>query len=132
MPVPHISDNFADVLDPRFEAIIDEELQQLPDFIPMLFQMPPTNGRDTMRWSDVGTLPNWTEFNGAVTYQSQAQGFDTTGLVRSMRLGSSTSRSALTLSSTTTRKRWRSAATATLPTARRARPPDSTIWRRRR
>lgn len=77
MPVPLTTDNFADVLDPRFESIIDEELQQLPDLIPMLYTQPPSNGRDTMRWSDVGTMPDWNEFNGAVVYQSRAQGFDT-------------------------------------------------------
>ena len=77
MPVPHVSDNFTDTLDPRFERILDEELEQLPDFIPMLFTMPPTNGRENIRWSDIGTLPNWTEFAGTVAYQSQSQGFDT-------------------------------------------------------
>ncbi len=77
MPVPHVSDNFQDVLDPRFERILDQELEQLPDFIPVLYTMPPTNGRDTMRWSDVGTLPDWSQFDGAVSYKSQSQGYDT-------------------------------------------------------
>jgi phage major head subunit gpT-like protein len=77
MPVPHVSDNFQDILDPRFERILDEELAQLPDMIPQVYSMPPTNGRDNIRWSDVGTLPDWQEFNGQVQYKSQAQGYDT-------------------------------------------------------
>ena len=77
MPVPHISTNFADLLDPRFERIFDEEFAQLPSKLNDLFTMVGTNGRNDMRWSDVGTLPDFNQFTGTVTFQSQAQGFDT-------------------------------------------------------
>jgi hypothetical protein len=78
MPVPHISTNFADVLDPRFEHIFWEEYYELPDMIPTFYAMPPTNGRNDMRWSQVGTIANFTEHSGSVTYQSMNQGYDTT------------------------------------------------------
>lgn len=78
MPVPHISGAFGDLLDPRFQKIFNDQLDQLPDMIPTLYDMVGTNGRNEMKWSDIGTLPDWTEFTGTVGYQSQAQGFDMT------------------------------------------------------
>ena len=78
MAVPHISGNFADNLDPRFQRIFKDKYTEVPDMIPTLYGMPPHNSRNNMTWSDVGTLPNWSAFNGSVTYTSQAQGFDTT------------------------------------------------------
>jgi hypothetical protein len=77
MATPHISANFADVLDPRFQEIFWEEYYELPDMIPRLYSMPPNNGRDTMRWSQVGTVADFTEFTGTVDYGSYNQGYDT-------------------------------------------------------
>ena len=82
MPVPHISTNFGDLLDPRFQRIFNNQFNQLPDMLPMLFSFPPTNGRNNMTWSEVGAMPDWTEFNGTVEYSSQSQGFDTTSTPR--------------------------------------------------
>ena len=78
MPVPHISENFGDLLDPRFQRIFSEERDQLPDMLPGLFSFTPQNGRNNMMWSDVGTLPDFVEFTGTVDYTSQSQGFDVT------------------------------------------------------
>ena len=80
MPVPHISENFADLLDLRFHRIFDEELEQLPDLIPQMFNMEPQNGQDRMRFSDVGTLGDFTAFDGSVEYQDQVQGFDSAAI----------------------------------------------------
>ena len=77
MPSPHVSTNFGDLLDPRFEKIFFDQYNQLPTMLPELYTMVGTNNRNDMRWSQVGTLPNWPEFSGSVTYQDSAQGFDT-------------------------------------------------------
>lgn len=78
MPVPHISANFGDLLDPRFQKIYSEAYDQLPDMLHNLFTFVTTNGRNTMTWSSVGTLPDLSEFTGSVGYNSQAQGYDST------------------------------------------------------
>lgn len=78
MPVPHRSINFADLLDPRFQKIFFEAYDELPDMLPALFTFDQTNGRDSMKWSEVGTLGNWAQFEGTVIYDSQSQGFDVT------------------------------------------------------
>lgn len=78
MPVPHTSDNFGDLLDIRFQKIFDDQYPQLNDMIPELFDMPPTNGRNDVRYSEVSGYGDIPEFSGSVTYQSAAQGYDTT------------------------------------------------------
>jgi hypothetical protein len=45
--------------------------------IPMMYSMPPTNGRDTVRWSQTGTVPDFSQFTGTVDYGSFNQGYDT-------------------------------------------------------
>ncbi len=79
MPVPHISSSFADLLDIRFQKIYHDEYQALPDMIGKLCTMVSTNGRNNMTWSNVGTLPDFTEFTGTVGYSSQSLGYNTTG-----------------------------------------------------
>jgi len=78
MPTPHISTNFGDLLDPRFQKIFFETYPQLDSMLGEFFTFVPTNNREDMRWSQVGTLPDWTQFTGTVDYQTSAQGFDTT------------------------------------------------------
>lgn len=78
MPVPHQSTSFADLLDPRFQRIFDEEYQQLESMLSMLYTMVPHNGRNNMMWSSVGTLPDFTPFRGLIDYGSQNQGYDVT------------------------------------------------------
>jgi hypothetical protein len=76
MATPHVSANFQDVLDIRFHEIFDEEYDQLPDMIPSLYT-PASNGRNDIRWSQVGTVSNFTPFTGTVDYGSFNQGYDT-------------------------------------------------------
>jgi hypothetical protein len=79
MATPHISTNFGDLLDPTFSRIFDEEYDQLPDMVPGMYTIVPTGPRgDSTKFSQVGTLPDLTEFTGTIGYQSQNQGFDTT------------------------------------------------------
>ncbi|KKK52074.1 hypothetical protein LCGC14_3108600, partial [marine sediment metagenome] len=78
MPSPHVSTNFGDLLDPRFEKIFFDQLKQLQSMLPELYTFVGTNNRNDMRWSEVGTLPNWPEFTGTVNYKDSAQDFDTT------------------------------------------------------
>lgn len=78
MPVPHTSENFGDLLDPRFQKIFNETYDALPDMIGTLYNFAPNNGRNTMTWSQVGTLADFGEFTGSVAYNSQSQGYDTT------------------------------------------------------
>jgi len=77
MPVPHVSTAFGDLLDPRFQKIFHDNLPQLNDMLPELFTMVGSNGRDTIRWSNVGAYSDWEEFTGSVDYQSASQGYDT-------------------------------------------------------
>jgi len=77
MASPHISTNFQDVLDPRFEEIFWERYKSLPDLTPRLYNMEGTNGRNNMTWSQVGTVDDFTEFTGSVSYGSMNQGYDT-------------------------------------------------------
>lgn len=78
MPVPARSEAFGDLLDPRFQKIFHEELEQLNDMLPMLFTFPSTNRREDMRWSGVGAFGDWSEFTGSVDYDDLSQAFDTT------------------------------------------------------
>jgi phage major head subunit gpT-like protein len=78
MPVPHASGNFGDLLDPRFQKIVDDEYKQIPDMLGQVYTMVGTNGRNNMTWSEVGTLTDWDEFTGTVAYAAQAQGYDVT------------------------------------------------------
>lgn len=78
MAAPHISSNFGDLLDPRFQRIFNEQYTQLPDMLPMLYNFEPDNGRNNMTWSSVGTIPDFAEFTGTVGYNSQNQGYDVT------------------------------------------------------
>lgn len=78
MPVPSVSTNFGDLLDPRFQEIAHDRWNQLPDMLPELFDFPPDNGREDMRWSEVGAFPDIDEFTGSVNYLAQNQGFDVT------------------------------------------------------
>lgn len=77
MANPHVSESFGDLLDPRFQRIFYETYDGLPSMLSELFTMVPTNGRNDMRWSQVGTLPNWNQFSGSVNYADSAQGYDT-------------------------------------------------------
>lgn len=74
----HISGNFADILDPRFQRIVSEEREQIKDMLPSLFTFETQNGRDNMTFSSVGTLEDWTEFTGSVDYGTRSQGYNVT------------------------------------------------------
>jgi len=74
---PMTSGQFGDLLDPRFQKIFHDNLKEPNDMIPMLYADAGTNGRDNMRWSSVGQLPDWEEFTGSVPYGSMSQGYDT-------------------------------------------------------
>ena len=77
MPNPHIATAFGDLLDPRFQKIFYEAYNQEPSMLSEVYPMIGTNGREDMRWTQVGTLPDWGEFVGTVPYVDSAQGFDT-------------------------------------------------------
>ena len=77
MAVPHQSVNFGDVLDSEFQEIFDREYNQLASKRGDLYGIVPTNGRETIKWSGVGTLPDFEPFDGSIRYQSQHQGYDT-------------------------------------------------------
>jgi hypothetical protein len=79
MPVnPATSESFGDLLDPRFQMIFHGEYDELPDMVSRLYTIPPTNGREDMRWSEVGDFGDFSEFDGSVDYDSLSQGYDTT------------------------------------------------------
>ena len=79
MAVPSISTNFADLLDPRFQKIFNDEYRQLPDRVGEFFDIvrnAPTTA--DLRYSQVGTLGDIPEFTGTVTYLDNFQGYDVT------------------------------------------------------
>jgi phage major head subunit gpT-like protein len=78
MPVPHTSANFTDILDPRFEAIWNDEYNQHEDMIGEFYATVPSNGRNNMTFSSISTLDDFSEFAGTVQYQDQTQGYDST------------------------------------------------------
>lgn len=78
MPTPAISENFGDLLDPRFQKIFHDRYKQLPDMVPMLYDFPTDNGRADMRWSEVGDFQDPEEFTGSVDYDTIYQGYDVT------------------------------------------------------
>ena len=76
--VPAVSGGFGDLLDVRFQKIWNDVRGVQPDMLPMIFNFMPTNGRNDIRVSDVGAFGDFEPFVGEVTYQSNAQGYDTT------------------------------------------------------
>ena len=78
MATPHVSTNFGDLLDPRFTKIFHEEKPAIPSMIGTIYTTVPSNGRNNMTWSEVGTLPDIEEFTGTVAYSSAFQGYDVT------------------------------------------------------
>jgi len=72
----HVSTNFGDLLDPRFQKIFREEVAEADSMLGTVYEMVPSNGRDTYRLSSVGALPDWSAFSGTVTYVDGTQGYD--------------------------------------------------------
>lgn len=77
MTVPAASVAFGDLLDPRFQEIWDAEYPKHDDMIPKLFRNVPSNGRADMTFSSIGTMTDFEEFTGTVTYNGNHQGYDT-------------------------------------------------------
>jgi len=79
MTVPHVSENFGDLVDPRFQDVWNDRLAQLQDKIPELFNFESaTKTTEDMRFTQVGTLDDWNAFSGTVDYDSVSQGYDVT------------------------------------------------------
>jgi hypothetical protein len=78
MTTPMTAESFGDLLDPRFQRIFTDTLKPLPDMLSEVYTMVPTNGRNNMTWSEIGTLTDWDQFNGTVAYSSLSQGYDVT------------------------------------------------------
>jgi len=76
--VPLVSENFGDLLDPRFQKIFNERFTDLPDMLPKVYNMMGSNGRDELKQSETGAFADFEEFTGNVNYDSFSQGFDTT------------------------------------------------------
>lgn len=75
MPVPHVSASFGDLVDRRVTKIFYETYDQLPDYIPKLFNVQSSSDQyETV--SGVGGFQDFSPFTGTVTYQSQNQGYD--------------------------------------------------------
>ena len=77
MAVPHDIGAFGDLLDKRVTKLFHDELKQLPDRVGEFYAM--DNSKDSFeRWSGVGEIADFSEFNGSVIYNSQSQGYDVT------------------------------------------------------
>lgn len=68
---------FGDLLDKRVTKMFYDELTQLPDRVSEFYGM--TSSADSYeKWSGIGELGDFQEWNGTVPYQGQAQGYDVT------------------------------------------------------
>src|SRR3990167_7338371 len=77
MPSPMNAGGFGDLLDKRVTKLFNDTRKQLKDRIPEFYGME-TSSDSFERWSEVGALPDFSEFGGTVTYRSQSQGYDVT------------------------------------------------------
>ncbi len=75
---PMQSGSFGDLLDPRFQKIFSDEQKQLKSMISEVYTVIPTNGRNNMTFSEIGTLSDWEEFTGQIPFSSINQGYDVT------------------------------------------------------
>ena len=75
---PMISSGFADLLLPTFEEVWDSEYPHEPDMIPMVYDVVPTNGREIMTFTSVGTMSDFEPFTGSIPFDEFFQGYDTT------------------------------------------------------
>jgi phage major head subunit gpT-like protein len=76
MANPMTSGSFADLIDKRVTKLFYDEYKQLPSRLGDLYAMEKSSD-SFERWSEVGTLADFAEFQGTVTYQQQSQGYDT-------------------------------------------------------
>lgn len=75
--MPLTTTNFPDLLDPRFVEIFDSDYLQLPDMIGKFYRF--GGGKlETERYSQIGALPEVTQFTGTINYGDVSQGYDTT------------------------------------------------------
>ncbi len=71
------SENFADLLDPRFRKIFTKEWLDYKSMLPFLFKEE-TSGRSQEKYSGVTGLGDWNEFTGTINYDVHYQGYDKT------------------------------------------------------
>lgn len=69
--------SFGDLLDKSITKIFYSELEQLTDRVGEFYAMD-TSKDSFEKWSGVGELGDFAEFNGSVVYQDQSQGYDVT------------------------------------------------------
>src|SRR3990167_5948346 len=75
MASPLIKSNFADVLDPRFKEIFDNDYTQLPDMVDKFYRY--VSGKmNTERFSQIGAMSAMSQFTGTVDYGDVSQGYD--------------------------------------------------------
>lgn len=74
---PHTIGNFGDLIDPRIKKIFYNTYKELPDMIPTVYKVE-SSSTNYEKTSSVGSLPDFTQFTGTVTYQNMAQGYDVT------------------------------------------------------
>ena len=77
--MPATTGAFADLLDPRFRRIHDNEYKQLPDMIDTFYPVE-TGKQLTERNSSIGTFGDMGQFTGTVAYDDVYQGYDTTSI----------------------------------------------------
>ena len=77
MSSPMTVGQFGDLLDKRVTMLFTDRYKQLKYRIPDFYGME-TSSDSFERWSEVGALPDFSEFNGTVSYQNQNQGYDVT------------------------------------------------------
>jgi len=77
MATPLSSGNFGDLLDKRITKIFYNTFDNLPSMKADLYDVQ-TSSDSYETWSEIGALGDFSEWNGQVAYQDQAQGYDVT------------------------------------------------------
>lgn len=79
MPVPAVSENFADLLEPGFRKIFTEQFREIPGMVESLYSMD-TSQKSLEEDSSIGAFGDFNDFSasGTVTYDDVVQGYDTT------------------------------------------------------
>ena len=77
MPVPSLSENFGDLLSPKFFKIFDNTFNQEESMLPALYDMKKSE-KSEEKFSAVGGFPSTPEFTGTINYSGVSQQYDTT------------------------------------------------------
>lgn len=80
MPVPAVSENFGDLLEPGFRKIFDDQYREIPGMVESIYNVESASKRSLEEMSQIGAFGDFNDFTdaGTITYDEVYQGYDTT------------------------------------------------------